>query len=177
MEDGRLLAPDPDWTALRDALQRLQSDEVYAKVADDRGSYLRLPVELVPLGKDPSHKQSLLAQGDPTTGMLFADAVTDKVRDPSSRLILIVGYYGSNLTTQLKRFAWSETRNALSRFNDVIAPELGLPKSGQNPMILPVFASLGELRDGRLKYPADPVLGLVLHKLNDSKSRALFGLA
>ena len=40
-------------------------------------------------------------------------------------------------------------------------------------MILPLFASLGELRDGRLTYPADPVLGLVLHKLNDPKRSEL----
>ncbi len=169
MEDGQLWAPDPDWTALRDAMQGLQADETFAYVADDRGTYLRLPVDLAPLARERFLQQHPPSFTGSAAGIPFVDATRRTLRDEDSRLIVVTGHYGSNLTTQLKRFVWLEMCQALSRFNGLVDPGSGSILAGDVPLRLPIFASLGELRHGRARYPGDPVLGLVLHKLQGAR--------
>lgn len=172
LKDGKLIEPDPDLAALCHVLAQLKADNTYAMVADDRGHYLQLPVEALSISKEQPLWQALRVNRDPTAGILFEDAVIHKLCEPSTRLILVVGDYGSNVTTQLKRVAWGATQRIFAYLNSTIDESAKVPEPDPSARFLPLFATLDELRHGKAKYPAAPVIGVVLHKLNNSSPSA-----
>lgn len=173
LKDGKLMEPDPDLAILRNALAQMLAGDTYADVADSSKRYLRLPVEVLSISKDQPLWEALRVHSDPTAGIRFEDATIDKIN--SVQMILVVGDYGSNITTQLKRFAWVMMQRVLVRMRGMVEEDAKLAEPDQNARFLPFFATLGELRHGKATYPADPVVGLVLYKLNDDKRSPTVG--
>ena len=125
LADGQLLAPDPARLALA-AMVSDQADETYAMFRNHE--YLPLPVEVVHLTgqQDPLAFEGLDSESTAMIEVVPAIEEIFETRDPGDgrpRLVALLGGYGSNLGTQLKRIAWHTIEDAL----DPATPRFTLP--------------------------------------------------
>lgn len=126
LADGQLLAPDPVRLALT-AMTSNRADETYAIFRDH--DYVPLPVEVVHL----TGQQDLAAfegiESESTAMLEVLPAIEELLEQPAGageagrRLVAVLGGFGSNLGTQLKRIAWHTMEDAL----DPTTPRLYLP--------------------------------------------------
>jgi hypothetical protein len=157
LADGRLLAPSP----ARSALTAVLADEEFAwftpATATVSGTswgdgYLPLPIEVVHLAGQQDPHSFEQQEVEPTAAIDIFQALdeifptkdwiasTEQRRRPTA--IALVGGYGTNRTTQLKRIVWQTALGSLQPD----APE----------MVVPVFVSLD--REGAARFSAgDPI--------------------
>ncbi len=161
LADGRLLAPSP----ARSALTAILADEEFAWFSAatklpsatfwDQG-YLPLPIEVVHLtGQQDLH--SFERQGmEPTASIDILQAL-DEIYPPDgwsvetktrrrAKVIALVGGYGANRTTQLKRIVWQTAQDSL--------------QPNASTMVVPVYISLDRWTAAQLSA-GDPISDMV----------------
>jgi hypothetical protein len=143
LETGQLLATNPIRTALKAIKEH--HDEFFAP--SPTGRYLDLPVEVIHL----TEQQVNLSAGrlvPQATARLDLLAVTLKRFEQIGRmegrhaphLVVLVGGYGTNRTTQLKRLAWQTAQMSLTDPERQIMPvylamqHYSFPRSSANPI-------------------------------------------
>ena len=127
-KDGRLLQPNPIFTAL----QRLRADPDYRVFAGDQpyhegqAYFVDLPVEAIHLTGKQDFRSFDPAETEQTAGRDVLSAMEEllgSVTDYSaSRLLVMMGEYGSNITTQLKRTVWTTACKSLNSQADSLLP-------------------------------------------------------
>ena len=152
LPDGQLLAPSP----ARSALTAILADEELNWFAPDTGSYLPLPVEVVHI-TGQQNVQSFEAQDvEPTAAIDIRQAIEEiyPTPDPASPIderrrptaIALVGGYGTNRTTQLKRIVWQTAQDSL--------------RTDAAELVAPVFVSLDHFSTAQFSV-SDPISDLV----------------
>ncbi len=156
LKEGRLLRPNP----VHEALEAIRSDEEYTFFSETEGKYLSLPIEVV----HATGKQDYHGVGESETEATAAIDILKAMRDiwatprlvsedghTIARFIVLVGGYGCNKSTQLKRLVWESTQDwFLSRSKD---------------LVLPVYVDL-ERYSAVQRTPHSPLEELILQSLN-----------
>jgi len=186
--DGQLLAPDPIYTTLRAML----NDELYQTFASANREYLDLPIEVTHLplcdaDLTPQSWKNIQAfagmQSEMTAGISIKNAIAaicaselhhPEHQEHKSKVILLVGDYGSSKATQLKYLAWQAMTAALrsaaaqaGETDDALAANAVVGSSGlpSDQVIIPIYVDLRSYRDeaARLHSPAE--LDLLIERL------------
>ena len=140
LTDGQLLAANPARTALENTL----ADPRFAFFDPVKGAYVPLPVEAVHITGHQDVSQFLTASGDSTATIDSWDAAQE-VFDSQARqiddrgdpqVVALLGGYGSNRGTQLRRIVWNTARASL--------------ENGDAAFVLPVYVDLEEESDAML---------------------------
>ena len=156
LEHGQLLAEDPVYAVL----QSMHSDDGYVFYSEERGKYLSLPIEAVHITGEQDYRGLSEGEVEATAAIDVLEAIRDIWAAPRrvaeegdktiSRLIVLMGGYGSNKSTQLKRLVWESTQDwFLSR--------------GKN-LVLPVYVNL-ERYSTLERTPRSPIEELILQSL------------
>ncbi len=129
LKEGRLLKPNP----VHEALEAMRSDEEYTFFSETEGKYLSLPIEVV----HATGKQDYHGVGEGETEATAAIDILEAMREiwaaprrvsgedgnTIARFIVLIGGYGCNKSTQLKRLVWQSTQDwFLSRGKDLVLP-------------------------------------------------------
>jgi hypothetical protein len=134
LADGRLLAPSP----ARSALTAIVADEDFAWFSPESQGYLPFPIEVVHLTGQQDLHSFERQEIEPTATIDILQALEEiyPIRDwiaaagqrrrPTA--IALIGGYGTNRTTQLKRMVWQTAQDALQ------------PDAAE--LIVPVYVSL-----------------------------------
>lgn len=142
LRTGRLFAPDP----VQETMEAMAADATFSffdPEDEEHGHYLPLPVEVVAF-EDPMQLRRLDRLDPETTGALdFLPAVQDLLKpqkeEPGQKPLLVgvVGGFGSNKATQLKRLVWKTLQRGLD------------PKAGTETRPLPIYVDLRNYRPER----------------------------
>lgn len=152
LADGQLLAPSP----ARAALDAILADEELNWFAPGAGSYLPLPVEVIHITGQQNVQSFETQDVEPTAAIGIRQAIQEIYPTPDPALsmderrrptaIALVGGYGTNRTTQLKRIVWQTVQDSLR----IDAAEL----------VAPVFVSLDRFSTTQFSV-SDPISDLV----------------
>lgn len=156
LEDGQLLAEDPVYAVL----ETMRSHDDYAFYSAERGKYLSLPIEVVHVTGEQDYRGLSEGETESTASIDVLEAMRDIWAAPRrvseedgraiARFIVLMGGYGCNKSTQLKRLVWEATQDwFLSR--------------GQDPL-LPVYVDL-EGYSAVQRTPHSPIEELILQSL------------
>ena len=156
LTDGQLLASNPARTALENTL----ADARFAFFDPIDGDYVPLPVEAVHVTGHQDVAQFQGADGESTASIDIWDAVEEVLTDHvphdghtvERRVLALLGGYGSNRGTQLKRIVWNTARLSLEGSNGAF--------------VLPVFVDLKSKSNTALADP-ESIEKLVIESLNE----------
>ncbi|MEZ4770893.1 MAG: CHAT domain-containing protein [Caldilineales bacterium] len=132
LTDGRLLASNP----ARTALENILADPRFNFFDPAKGKYIPLPVEAVHITGHQDVSQFQAAAGESTASIDIWDAL-EEVLDrhvphddhaDAPRVLALLGGYGSNRGTQLKRIVWNTARMSFD--------------AGEAAFVLPVYVDL-----------------------------------
>jgi hypothetical protein len=134
LADGRLLAPSP----ARSALTAIVADEDFAWFSPESQRYLPLPIEVVHLTGQQDLHSFERQEIEPTAAIDILQALEEiypagdglaaAVQRHRPTAIALVGGYGTNRTTQLKRLVWQTAQDSL--------------RPGAVELVAPVYVSL-----------------------------------
>lgn len=188
LHDGQLLAPDPIYTTLRSML----NDELYQTFESANREYLDLPIEVthMPLcdaDLTPQSWKNIRAfagmQSEMTAGISLKKAIAgicaSEIHHPEhhehkSKVILLVGDYGSSKATQLKYLAWQAMTDALRTASaQGVAPDQamaagavvgrrGLPS---DQVLIPIYVDLRSYSDEITHLHSPAELDLLIERL------------
>ncbi len=152
LADGQLLAPNP----ARSALSAMLADEEFNWFAPETGAYLPLPVEVVHLTGQQIVRSFEAQDVEPTAAIDILQAVEEIFPSPNGEAnlaerraptaIALVGGYGTNRTTQLKRIVWQTVQSSL--------------RADASELVAPVFVSLDRFSTAQFST-SDPISDLV----------------
>jgi hypothetical protein len=129
LEDGQLLAEDPVYAIL----ESMRSHDDYVFYSAERGKYLSLPIEAVHITGEQDYRGLSEGETEATAAIDVLQAMRDIWAAPRqvaeegdkviARFIVLMGGYGSNKSTQLKRLVWESTQDwFLSKGKDLVLP-------------------------------------------------------
>lgn len=149
----KLLAPDP----IRSVLENMQRQRS-GFFAEEEQEYLPLPVEVVHLrGQQRLHNLER-TEANLTASSDLMDTLLTIFRRPAwlslgrPELVLLIGDYGANKTTQLKRIALDTVREALHQPG--------------RPHLLPIYVDL-KVKQQALSTTGNPIIELLAQSLQD----------
>lgn len=132
LTDGQLLAPNP----ARTALENILADPRFSFFDPANGKYIPLPVEAVHITGHQDLSQFQAAGGESTASIDIWNALEEVLErhtphdghGDGPRVLALLGGYGSNRGTQLKRIVWNTARMSLN--------------PGEADFVLPVYIDL-----------------------------------